>query len=299
MKQLIDDFMLTVEASGDVESDDTVQWYKRRMRLFTSFVREKEIADPLTKNAFRRYAIHLKRRDRLDGRPGKLSVYYRRGCLKAVKRFGTWLHDEGLVEHDLGKTISLPRIPKAPPRAVTPDDLEKMIAACNTLRDRALLCTMRDTGCRAGEMIDMTWQDVHLQARRIFVTGKRQKSRWVFVSRETSGILAGYKKTVPHDPDDPVWWGYIGRKDSKPLRYRGLHSLLKRIAERANVTGRWNPHAWRHAFGKRMNKAGVPTLALQGMMGHESPETTAIYAGLEPDELQDVYDAFAPHPDND
>lgn len=294
LKELIDDFVLTVSASGDVESPDTVSWNQRRLTLFSAFCYEQHITAPLTKQAMRKYAADLKTRPRLDGRPGKLSVHYRLGCLKVLKRFGHWCYTEGHTDIDLGDAVSLPRLPKhEPPKAITPGDMDKMLRACQTTRDMALLTMLKDTGCRACEIVGMRWENLDMQRRRAFVTGKRDKSRWVFLSQRAADLIAAYKPTVPNAPADPVWWGNIGKKSQRPLRYRGFHSLLARIAKSAGVKGRWNPHAWRHAFGKRMNKAGVSTLNLQAMMGHESPETTLIYAGLDPDDLQQVYDDVA------
>jgi len=294
LQKLIDGFMLTIEASGDVESDDTVQWYKRRMNLFTLFVHKNEIDDPLTTDTFRRYAIYLKKRPRFDGRPGKLSASYRRGCLKALKRFGHWLYLEEHTRRDLGDVVSLPRLPKGEQlKAVTPDDMAKMIAGCKTPRDKALLPVLRDTGCRAGEMIKMRWKNVYEEYDRILVTGKRGKKRWVFLSAETVEALVAYKDVVPHGNDDPVWWSHMGRGDMRPLSYEGLYNILRRIANAQEIEGPWNPHAWRHAFCTRMNNAGVPTLNLQEFMGHESPETTKLYCKTSPDILKQIYDKYS------
>lgn len=297
LEDVINDFLLTIEASGDVESEDTVRWNRRRMALFAQFVQEEQIADPLTARAFRRYAVYLKKRPRLDARAGSLSPHYRRGCLQVLKRFGTWLYTEAYIDRDLGQVISLPRLPDNPPKAITPADIKKMLGGCRSVRDRAILLVLRDTGCRASEIVGMRWRDVDLEHRRIVVTGKRNKSRWVFVSPGTAAEMATYRETVPHGDDDPVWWGFLGRRDARPLTYRGVYVLLRRIAIRVGVTGKWNPHAWRHAFGKAMNKAGMPTLSLQGLMGHSRPDVTAIYAGLDADELEEVYREFSPYQD--
>ncbi|MBN1937128.1 MAG: site-specific integrase, partial [Anaerolineae bacterium] len=123
----------------------------------------------------------------------------------------------------------------------------------------------------------------------------RDKSRWVFFTPHTLDELHAYRETVPHEQTDPVWWGYIGREDQAPINYRGLYQVLRRLSARLDVPGQHNPHAFRHAFGKRMNKSGVSTLVLQELMGHSSPEVTKIYAGgLEPDELGGLYDRFNP-----
>jgi len=76
LKQLVDDFMLTIEACGDVESEKTVKFNRRRMRFFVEFIKSENITDPLTARTLRQYAVYLKNRPRNDGRPGKLSAHY-------------------------------------------------------------------------------------------------------------------------------------------------------------------------------------------------------------------------------
>lgn len=288
---LIDDFLLTVAASGDVESDKTVAFNRRRIALFASFIRERQV-DPLTPDAFRQYAVYLKTRKRLDGRPGSLSVTYRRGCLQVAKRFGHWLFTEGHTDRDMGASISLPRPPQnAPLKAISLADIERMIGCCEQLRDQAMLVVLRDTGCRAEELIGMRWGHANLAKERIIVTGKRQKTRWVFLTADAVILLTAYQDTVPHKATDPVWWACRGH-DIHPLTYYGFYSQLHRIAERANIAGKWNPHAWRHAFCDRMNNAGVPTINLQEFMGHSDPRTTKLYTRANPDSLKAVYDEF-------
>lgn len=293
LKHLIDEFLLTIQAHGNVNSPGTVEFNRRRIVFFADFVRDEQIADPLTPHAFRLYAAHIKTRPRNDGRPGPLSAYYVHGCLQTLKRFGQWLHDDGhTTGRNLADVISLPRLPHyRPNKAINKTDLARMIAACSG-RDRALLLLLRDTGCRSCELLGMRWGDVDLNARHVWVTGKRQKSRWVFFVEETAEAIRAYRDQAPHEAGDPLWWGRIGRSDQAPLRYRGLYGILRRLAGRLDIEGSWNPHAWRHAFGKRMNKKGMSTLNLQALMGHESPETTLIYAEPDPEDLREIFDEY-------
>lgn len=295
LNELIDEFLLTIEASGEVESPKTVWYNCKRMEFFIEFIRDEQIADPLTPHAFRLYAAHTKTRPRHDGRPGSLSVYYRHGCLQTLKRFGHWLFAEGHTERDLGNAVSLPRLPKYHPnKAISPDDLQTFLDGCTCNRDRALLRVLHDTGCRACEILGMHWKDVDLDKRRIWVTGKRHKSRWVFLTDQAAAALRTYRDQVPHRTGDPAWWGNVGRANQEPLKYRGLYGILRRLARTLGIAGQWNPHAWRHAFGKRMNKKGMSTLNLQVLMGHESPETTLIYAEPDPDDLREIFDTYNP-----
>jgi integrase len=57
-----------------------------------------------------------------------------------------------------------------------------------------------------------------------------------------------------------------------PGRYRALQGCPPLL------NSKFNPHAWRHAFAQLATINGIPTVTLQKIMGHETIETTTIYA---------------------
>ena len=70
--------------------------------------------------------------------------------------------------------------------------------------------------------------------------------------------------------------------------------MLKRLKKRAGLTGRANPHAFRHAFGKEYLMAGGDLASLADLMGYEGVETTkAFYAIFEQDDLKRKHDQFS------
>jgi site-specific recombinase XerD len=294
LTRLIDGFILTVEANGNVESEATVIWNRRRMELYARFVKEKGIDDPLTAQAFRQYAVYLKHRPRFDHKDGPLSVYYRRGCIQVLKKFGRWLYQEGHTTRNLGEVLSLPRLPSKPRlRSINLEDIEKMIAGCTSLRDRTMLIVLRDTGCRAEELIDMRWCDVDLESGEIIVTGKRRETRIVYLSPRAVKLMTAYKEKVPHGHDDSAWWGYLDRKDCRPLSYRGFYSMMYRLANSVGVKGRWNPHSWRHAYGRNLTRNGCPTVTLSDLMGHTTTRVTKWYSTMDDPELKESYQRYS------
>jgi site-specific recombinase XerD len=61
--------------------------------------------------------------------------------------------------------------------------------------------------------------------------------------REYQDTLEEYQKT------EPVWWGKQGA-----LTYTGIYQIFHRTAKRAALQNKkFNPHAWRHAFGRDAN----------------------------------------------
>lgn len=57
---------------------------------------------------------------------------------------------------------------------------------------------------------------------------------------------------------------------------------------------KFNPHAWRHAFGRDATEADMPTAILQKVMGHEDIKTTQIYSDTEEDAVHRAHHQCTP-----
>jgi hypothetical protein len=52
------------------------------------------------------------------------------------------------------------------------------------------------------------------------------------------------------------------------------------------------PHRFRHTLATRMINAGVPEIAVQQMLDHNSPHMTSVYARLHDQTLREHFDRF-------
>jgi len=298
LQELIETHLLHLSVNGDVESKQTIDWHRRRLRRFVRFVGRNDL-DPLKADTFVLYASSL-RQGRQDGRPGNISVYTRRGYIQVLRQFGRWLRKQGHTQDDLYESIKPPKLPRRPkPKFITMEGMAKMIAATEKPRDRAILLFLRDTGCRTSEVLGLKWCDLDLDNQSALVTGKGNKARTVFFTQETHDALHDYRETVPNAWTDWMWWGQKNGQKMRPLRYKGLRSMMLRLAEKAEVVGRWNAHAWRHAYGRYMTRSRCPTRVLQDLMGHASIEVTMIYSYLDDCDLREAYFEYNPYEEED
>lgn len=290
LRDLADEFVDHLERAEDMKPE-TLVGYRRRLGQFTRWLIE-ESADPSLPDTWETYLAELKRRG--------LSPFTRKGHFDRLRRFARWLFEAGKLPGNplnLAKPVKLPR--DLLPKAISPEDIRAMLAAAeDSPRDKALLMFMRDSGGRAAEVLGMRWGDVDLAGRRVRVLGKGSKSRYLFFSPVVAGALATYRETVPHGTDDPVWvstWVSGKRSGLKgALTHPGLRSVLRSLAARAGVKENYNPHAWRHAFGRDMSLAGAPTTILRDTMGHGDIRVTTIYTRFNDAELHDAHDRYSP-----
>jgi len=120
--------------------------------------------------------------------------------LTGVQSFLRHLVEEGVVSPDVfGKRIRL-QLPERLPRAMDPDDLQKLLSVIEGSRDRAMILVLLRTGMRIGELLNTKVIDVHMKERRIeiYEAAKNRLGRVVYLSEDAIIALeAWFEKRNP------------------------------------------------------------------------------------------------------
>ena len=176
------------------------------------------------------------------------------------------------------------------PRPLSDDQVQQLLSACRTRRDRALLLLMLQGGLRPGEVLNLRLGDIEYGRRRVIVRhstdhprGARTKSRVERVvdlhEPEALAALSDYVlRERPDDADSPFVFllGGRGRRRQEPLSYAALVKLFARQCDRLGIRDPWvTPHALRHTHATAMFEGGMRELTLQKRLGHASPEVDA------------------------
>lgn len=102
------------------------------------------------------------------------------------------------------------------------------------------------------------------------VCEKGDKTRRVFFTEETAEALNDYLTERTNCNSSYVFVGRYG----KPLTESGVYQVFKRLAKRAGIKGRFNPHAWRHAWAGRALRRGARLEHISEALGHSSSVVT-------------------------
>lgn len=198
----------------------------------------------------------------------------------------------------------LRRLPKRAKKDIAQDDLERLVLKAKyNARDYAIVCVLRDSGCRVSGLLSMRITALHVvqviaedgSARlhgRALVYEKGDKGRYIFFGDEACRALRLYldSRPVVAANDDRLWINYKGQ----PMTRSGVYQMLKRLAQYAGVE-RFNPHAFRHAFAKRLLAQNAPAKVIQELMGHEDVTTTMnMYVILDDQELEEFHRKYIP-----
>ena len=134
------------------------------------------------------------------------------------------------------------------------------------------------TGCRKGEILNLRWSEVDLEAGELHLPETKTGPRTIVLSPEAASVLA----RIPRLADNPfVIPGKIGGK-----AMRNLNDPWEIVCERAGLED-MRLHDCRHSYASRALALGESLPMIGRLLGHTQVETTARYAHLAKDSVHD------------
>ncbi len=177
------------------------------------------------------------------------------------------------------------------PRVLSPTEVDALVKALRTERDRAMVDAMVLGGLRRCEVLGLRLEDIRLAERRVFIAdGKGGRQRLIPVSPRFFASLARYldDERPPQAATDSVCVVLKGPRRGQPLSAYGLDEVMRGARGRAGLS-RGSCHELRHTCLTRLREAGMSLEALQAQAGHASIETTRVYLHLADDWLAAEY----------
>ncbi len=185
--------------------------------------------------------------------------------------------------------ISYPKLEKRLPKFVYYNDLLKIIDESykdkNGVRDRLIIEMLYATGVRVSELVNIKYNDIDFNNRRIRVVGKGNKERIVYYGEYAEEILNSYVKMYKQKEHDYLFVNDRGEKITEAgIRYI-INNIMKKLSIKVHVT----PHVLRHTFATDMLNNGCDIKIVQELLGHSSLRTTEIYTHVTNERLKKVY----------
>ncbi|MBA4028808.1 MAG: tyrosine recombinase XerC [Planctomyces sp.] len=231
--------------------------------------------------------------------------------IATLRSFYKWADKRGLSIGNPMTAIRTPKQGKRLPRAITIEQIEKLLAAPNDrdvlgVRDRAMLETLYSTGIRVSELVDLNVDDVDEPGEALRVRGKGKRERLVPVGSHAVAAVRRYIDMVRADPRFAALWpesagGRFGagrplfmNKHGGRLSSRSVRRKLDKYLKSAGLDPRISPHTLRHSFATHLLENGADLRSVQELLGHQSLSTTQVYTHLTAQRLKNVYDQAHP-----
>ena len=157
-------------------------------------------------------------------------------------------------------------------------------------------------GLRVSEIANLKIDNLYLNGRepRIRVTGKGNRTRDVFISRDLMKHLSSFlewKRTMDEliDKDNYLLVSSHGKSYST----RALQYAFKAALKEAGLPNYYSIHACRHSYGTYLYQRTKDLRLVQKQLGHSSIATTTIYADVTVEQTLEAVNGLFEEDDHD
>ena len=161
------------------------------------------------------------------------------------------------------------------------EELDLVIKYLPSKFHQVLATTLRNTGARVGEVIQLTWGDIEEESILFPATivKRKLKSREIFISETFYKCLMDWwedwtlfkgRKPLPED------YIFYGRFEGSHITSRAFFLALSKSLERAKIRGATS-HSFRRSQLTKLHKSGLPLKIIQSLSGHSSLNTLSLY----------------------
>ena len=268
IQALLSSFRLTLRAEGLTEK--TFNIYADAIKRLEAFRLHKGMAPipAMSTEHVREFLGDMQERNA----PSTVNQRYR-----SLKRFYRWLVEEGEIRENPMLRIKPPKVPDTIKEHYGTEGLERVLKACGdkswtSLRDRAMVMVLYDTGVRASELCGIRMDDLDMDEQTIKVTGKGGKERIVGLGSKAAVALDKYLRKRPATVADFVFVSTRGQ----PMSFNALRMCLRRRFKEAGVPFK-GIHGFRRSFAIAYLDGGGYAEDLQQLAGWNSLQMVQRY----------------------
>ena len=279
----------------------TLRAYRRDLGRYAEYLTARGVSDPaaVAERDISDFLAALREGD-ADHPPLAASSAAR--TLVAVRGFHKFLALEGDTQQNVAAAVQPPRPPARLPKAISIDEVERLLSAASTgdtpaaLRDRALLELLYGVGARVSEATGLDVDDVDLEQDLVRVFGKGGKERLIPLGQYAKEALIAYlvrarPVLVAGGKGTPAL--FVNQRGGR-LSRQSVWNIIQACGQRADLDAHLSPHTLRHSFATHLLDGGADVRVVQELLGHASVTTTQIYTMVSATHLREVFAAAHP-----
>ena len=251
-------------------ASSTIRYYIRTVRDFAAYFHKPP--DQLGAEELRQFQLYMLRDRKLatgtvENRMTALHFFFK----KVLQRYDPELFD-----------MQLTRVPKKLPVVLSPEEVEKLIAAAPNIRYRTMLLLLYATGLRRAEASRLKIADIDSQRMVIHVhEGKNSRDRELPLTPKLLEALRAYWRACKDKPRVYLFPTRFKKTDEeRPVTDKAVWHACRESARRAGLSKRLGPHTLRHTFATHLIESGTDLPTLQLLMGHQKLQDTTLYMHL-------------------
>jgi site-specific recombinase XerD len=183
--------------------------------------------------------------------------------------------------------VKLVRVPKTYPKYLTKEEVELLCDKSKLKWLKNVITFAFNTGMRRNEIINLLWEDVHINQRHLIVKNnetfstKSKKDRLIPLSIAVIDLL----NTLPKQSR------YVFTNGPKPKLYPNyVTQCFRDLVRDCGFPKGISFHSLRHSFASNLVAKGASLYVVKELLGHSDISTTQIYSHLQQENLRKAID---------
>ena len=187
----------------------------------------------------------------------------------------------------VNRTVRRPNAELRTREHLTAGEVEKLIDSASSnrqgQRDALMVLLAFRHGLRAGELVDLRWEQIDFATATLHVRGIKHgtPATHPLTGREMRAL----RKHQRASPGAPGAFVFVSERGA-PLSAPGFSRMVERAGRAAKLGIKVHAHMLRHACGYALANAGHDTRALQAYLGHRNIQNTTRYTALAQDRFK-------------
>ena len=233
-----------------------------------------------------------------------LSPATARRRISALRQFYHFLLQENVRADDPTSRLDAPKRARSLPKTLSVEEIERLIEAAETPRDKALIELLYGAGLRVSELVSLPLRTAPRPGQEhMIIEGKGGKERLVALGRPALAALEAHLATrtgaLPKNEaqrEKAQRWLFPSSSaaDGKLTRRR-VAQILEAASAKAGIDPtRVSPHVLRHAFATHLVEGGADLRTVQTLLGHADIATTQVYTHVAEGRLKTLVETKHP-----
>lgn len=212
--------------------------------------------------------------------------------ISGVRSFFRFLLVEGYIDSDPSELLEAPKIGVHLPEVLTVEEIDAILDAVDMdspegPRNTAMIELLYSCGLRVSELTSLRLSDIFPDDGYLRVYGKGRKERLVPMSQSAIRAIEIYLATRTVEPKKGEEVYLFLSKRGKAISRITVFTIVKALAEKADIQKSISPHTFRHSFATHLLEGGAHLEAIRLMLGHADISTTSIYTHIDRSHLRE------------
>ena len=218
--------------------------------------------------------------------------------ISSLRLFLDHLEIKGLIKTSPAHRVRFPEIIHEAPEILSTKEVIALLETPSLnhylgLRDRTMMELLYSSGLKVKELLGLDTEDIFLDLEFLKIRSKRE--RMLPITSKAIELLRLYldqvrSKRILNPTDSCLFPGRNGTRMSRV----GFWAMIKKHAQRANITSKINPRILRHSFAVHLLQNGVDLTDIKNLFGYASLDTTMQYAHVNRPDFFEVYHELHP-----